>query len=224
VKKKMKVAVMANGEWDVTWGQEALAKTQIDMLICADGGANHAISSGSIPHVLIGDLDSITADNLSICQSEKTEIIQYPREKDQTDLELAVEYAHSYLQSCGQSEDQIMLYGAGGKRLDHLLGNIALMLGYAQRQRTVKMIDKNHQAWIMPPGTQVVHGAKGQELSIIPLSEKATVSSKGLYYELNNLTLFQNAARGMSNVFRNNQATIDVHDGMIMVIVLVDTN
>lgn len=220
----MRVAVIANGEWDTEWGHSELSSKKFDILICADGGSNLAVSAGKIPDVLIGDLDSISSKNLRKCQEHNTIIKEYPKEKDQTDLELAVEYADSYLQANGKPEDEIVLYAAGGKRLDHLLGNIALMLGWAQKKRIVRMVDKSYQAWIMLPGTQIIHGTKGQELSIVALTEKAKVASQGLYYELNDLTLLQSSARGISNVFRNEQAEIKLLEGLIMVIILMESD
>jgi thiamine pyrophosphokinase len=217
----MKVAVIANGNWDPHWGRKELAKEKIDVLICADGGGNHAVSSGRIPDVIVGDLDSISEASLSKCQSNNTKIKKYPVEKDQTDLELALEHAEEYLRAYGKPEDEIILYAAGGKRLDHLLGNIALMLHWAEKDRTIKMLDNNYQAWVMLPGTKTIKGTQGQELSLIPLSAKAQVTSRGLYYELDKLTLSQNSTRGISNVFKEDLAKIQVHEGKILVIITV---
>jgi len=83
----MKVAVIANGEWDRQWGYGELNHSQIDLLIAADGGCNLAIDSGRIPDILIGDLDSVMQDSLVKCQQSNTEIIKYPTKKDETDLE-----------------------------------------------------------------------------------------------------------------------------------------
>lgn len=216
----MRVAVIANGEWDVLWGSSELEAQRMDLIICADGGANHALASGIMPDVLIGDLDSITEENLVKCQSGHTKIKKYPREKDQTDLELAMEYAEEALRSYGQPGDEIILYGAGGKRVDHLLGNIALMLGWAQKARKIMMAAKDFQAWVSLPGTEVITGNLGQELSILALSEQARVTSRGLYYELDNLTLHQNSARGISNVLSQKDVQIEVHEGIILIICL----
>lgn len=214
----MKVAVIANGEWDSQWGYGELNNSQIDLLIAADGGCNLAIASGRIPDILIGDLDSVIQDNLIKCQQSNSEIIKYPAEKDETDLELAVRYAVMHLKNYGDPQDEIPLYGAGGKRLDHLMGNIALMLGTADNNRRIRMIDMNYQAWIMLPGKELIHGVKGQECSIISLTERSRVTSKGLYYELSNLTLLQSCARGISNVFTSAEAEVEVHEGKILVI------
>lgn len=216
----MRVAVIANGEWDDSWGRSELEKWQIDLLIAADGGANHAIKSGIIPDVLVGDLDSITGENLADCQENNTEIKKYPREKNETDLELALDCAEGYLVRNGRPDDEILLFAAAGKRIDHLFGNIALMMGRAQKKRRIRMLDKDFEAWITLPGTETVPGTPGQEMSLIPLSESARVSSQGLYYELNNLTLRRDCARGISNVFRNDQADIEVQEGILLVVKL----
>lgn len=219
----MKVAVIANGEWDISWGRQELELQAFDLIICADGGGNHALASGRIPDVLIGDLDSITPGNLKICQEKGTVIKKYPREKDQTDLELALDYAEAYLIRHGQQEDVIDLYAAGGKRLDHLLGNIALMLGAAEHNRRIRLIDQSSVAWIRREGREKIQGNPGQGLSIIPLSERAVVTSRGLYYLLNRLTLLQNTTRGISNVLTADEAEIEVHEGKVLLIILQES-
>jgi thiamine pyrophosphokinase len=220
----MIVAIVANGEWDLEWGRRELRNRAIDILICADGGGDLALRAGRVPDVLVGDLDSITTESLEICQGNNTKIKKYPKEKDQTDLELALEFAETYLQAYGRQDDEILLYAAGGKRLDHLLGNIALMLGYAQKQRIIKMLDKSFEAYVLLPGTKIITGKKGQELSLVALTEKALVTSQGLYYELNELALFQNSARGISNVLTTERAEITVHRGIILLIILLSAD
>lgn len=213
----MKVAVVANGEWDSEWGKKELAEGDIDVLICADGGGNLAIASGKLPDVLIGDLDSITKENLNKCE-DSAKIKKFPQEKDQTDLELALEYAEIYLQSYGSPKDEIILYGAGGKRADHFLGNIALMIGYAEKGRRIRMKDKSYEAWVVLPGFENINGYTGQEISLLALSEKAVVTSRGLYYPLNKLTLKQNSPQGISNVFTEEEAVLEVHEGKVLVV------
>ena len=216
----MKVIVVANGEWDSEWGRDELSEGRTDVLICADGGADLAISSGRLPDVLVGDLDSIREENLNKCQQGDVKIKRFPSQKDQTDLEVAMEYAQVYLESYGCPEDEILLYAAGGKRLDHLQGNIALMLGYAQKGRRIRMVDKTYDAWIMLSSEEEVRGTKGQEISLISLSEESQVSSQGLYYELDRLTLLQNTTRGISNVFTEEAARLQVHEGKLLVVLI----
>jgi len=209
----MKLAVLANGTWDLEWGKQVLK--EVDYLVCADGGANYAILSGRIPNLLIGDLDSILPENLTLCEKAGCEIERYPCEKDETDLELALIRAEEQARFVGQRD--LWLYGATGKRIDHFLGNVALMLAYAKKGCRIRLVDPEHEMWILQ-GCEEIKGVPGQELSLIALSEKAIVTTEGLSYPLRQGILFQESPRGVSNVFLGEEAVVQVDEGWVMVV------
>ena len=210
---KAKIAVLANGAWDTEWGKQVLQ--EVDFLICADGGANYAALSGFVPNLLIGDLDSILPENLKQCAKAGCVIERYPCEKDETDLELALSRAEEQARLVGQTD--ILLYGATGKRIDHFLGNVALMLAYAKKGYRVRLVDPEHEMWILE-GCEEIRGSFGQELSLISLSEKAVVTTEGLCYPLQRGVLLQESPRGVSNVFLGEGAVVQVHEGWVMVV------
>lgn len=210
---KIKIAVLANGAWDLDWGKQALK--EVDYLICVDGGANYAALSSRMPDLVIGDLDSISPENLNRCDNAGCVIERYPCEKDETDLELALLRAEE--RACLLGEQDIWLYGATGKRIDHFLGNVALMLAYARKGYRIRVIDPEHELWIVQ-GREEIWGSPGQELSLISLSEKAVVTTEGLYYPLQKGVLLQEIPRGMSNVFLGEKAVVEVHEGWVMVV------
>ncbi|HZK85992.1 MAG TPA: thiamine diphosphokinase, partial [Desulfosporosinus sp.] len=199
----MKIAILANGDWDLDWGSRVLQ--EVDYLICADGGANYASLSGRLPDLLIGDLDSVTPEILKQCENAGCSIKQFSCEKDETDLELALIYAE--VQARLVNERDIWLYGATGKRIDHFMGNIALMLAYAQKGYRIRLVDPEHEIWILQ-SRECIKGTIGQELSLIALSEKAVVTTEGLYYPLTQGLLLQDSPRGISNVFVGEEAVI----------------
>jgi len=209
----MKIAVLANGAWDLEWGSQVLK--EVGFLICADGGANHAALSGRLPDQLIGDLDSITPEILNQCKNAGCVIQQFPCEKDETDLELALLCAEK--QAGLVNERDIWLYGATGKRIDHFMGNIALMLAYARKGTRIRLVDPEHESWILQ-GRESIRRSHGQELSLIALSERAVVTTEGLYYPLDQGVLFQDSPRGISNVFLGEEAVIEVHSGWVLVV------
>lgn len=215
----MKAAVLANGDWDADWGSRELA--QLDILICADGGGNSALQAGRIPEVLIGDLDSISSENLEKCRQNGVIIQQFPREKDETDLELALEYAvkQLQLQPPGLNPQIIWLYGAIGGRVDHLLGNMALMLQYYKKGFSIHLKDPLHEIYLLQ-GRETLKGCPGQELSILPVTETARVTTQGLYYPLKGEVLKQDSTRGISNVFSEEEAVVEVDEGIVMLVVL----
>jgi len=210
---KMKIAILANGAWDLEWGKQALK--EVDFLICADGGANSAIRSGRLPNLLIGDLDSILPENLKRCANVECVIERYPCAKDETDLELALFRAEEQARFVGQTD--IWLYGATGKRIDHFLGNLALMLAYARKGYRIRIVDPEHEMWILQ-GREEIKRSLGQELSLIALSEKGIVTTEGLRYPLQKGVLFQESPRGVSNVFLSEEVVIQVHEGWVLVV------
>lgn len=209
----MKIAILANGDWDLDWGSRVLQ--EVDYLICADGGANYASLSGRLPDLLIGDLDSVTPEILKQCENAGCSIKQFSCEKDETDLELALIYAE--VQARLVNERDIWLYGATGKRIDHFMGNIALMLAYAQKGYRIRLVDPEHEIWILQ-SRECIKGTIGQELSLIALSEKAVVTTEGLYYPLTRGVLLQDSPRGISNVFVGEEVVIQVHSGWVLVV------
>ena len=211
----MRIAVLANGAWDIEWGSQILE--EVDYLICADGGANHAFLSGRLPNLLIGDLDSVTPEVLKQCENADCVIKRFPCEKDETDLELALIYAEEQVRLVGERD--IWLYGATGKRIDHFMGNVALMLAYARKGYRIRLVDPEHESWILQ-NRESIQGSLGQEVSLIALSEKAVVSTEGLYYPLQNGVLLQDSPRGISNVFVGDEAVVHVHEGSVLVVLL----
>lgn len=186
-------------------------------MICADGGANYAALSSRMPDLVIGDLDSISPENLSQCAKSGCIIVSYPSEKDETDLELALLRAEEEARRLGERD--IWLYGATGKRLDHFLGNISLMLDYAQKGYRIRVVDPEHEMWIVQ-GREEIGGFSGQELSLISLSEKSVVSTEGLYYPLRKGVLLQSRPRGISNVFLGEKAVVEIHEGWVLLVIV----
>ena len=64
-----------------------------DFLVAVDGGLRHLKRLGLKPDLLIGDLDSVDADELAEIEEVGVEVLRFPPAKDQTDLELALDYA-----------------------------------------------------------------------------------------------------------------------------------
>lgn len=219
----MKVAVLANGEWDAEWGR--LELVQVDFLISADGGGNHALASGRLPEVLIGDLDSITPENLALCHQGNVLIQQFPREKDETDLELALEFAVRHLSSTKPKDSKdlhtVWLYGATGGRIDHLLGNLALLLRFLKRGYRIHLKDPRHEIYLINKGQEALKGHLGKELSLLPITETARVTTQGLYYPLKSGVLYQDSPRGISNVFLGEDAVVQVDEGIVLITLLV---
>ncbi len=91
-----------------------------DLIIAADGGSLHCKTLGIIPNVIIGDFDSIGTKDISPYKEVGVEIVQHPTHKDETDLELALQYAVNH------GVTKVHIIGALGNRWDMTLSNILL--------------------------------------------------------------------------------------------------
>ncbi|MDL1968775.1 MAG: thiamine diphosphokinase [Deltaproteobacteria bacterium] len=185
-----------------------------DLIIAADGGITHCRALGIKLSIVIGDLDSLDPDYLKSLQTSGTEIISYPINKDQTDLELALRKALDL------GSDEIILLGALGARWDMTIANLLLSASPEFSKVTIRLID-GHQEIILlrGKGELTFKGKKGDILSIVPLGQDAYgVTLRGLEYPLKNDVLRFGATRGISNVLIDDAATIYLRKGLLLCI------
>jgi thiamine pyrophosphokinase len=113
-----RIIIFANGDLPNPEKARALIRPD-DFILCADGGTRHALALGLIPNLIIGDMDSTTFD-LRPSTENGTTTPQIPKDKNETDLELAIDHALTL------NPDQILILAALGGRMDQTLANIAL--------------------------------------------------------------------------------------------------
>jgi len=183
-----------------------------DYIICADGGAKHAITLGITPHLVVGDLDSIDSGVYESLQGGITRFEKYPSEKDESDLELALEIA------LNMYPHEIIIWGALGKRIDHLYANLTLLtLPLSQGIRT-KLIDEEHEIFVIDNEIEL-KGEKGDYLSLFPLSTQVKgITTQALKYPLKDETLAIGPTRGLSNEFTAEVVKVTIEDGLLLVI------
>ncbi|MCP3898434.1 MAG: thiamine diphosphokinase [Desulfobacteraceae bacterium] len=211
----MKACIIANGNIK---NNKKFSKiiTQADIIICADGGANHLKNMGILPHVIIGDLDSINFQDKSFFKKNNIKFIKHPVDKDATDTELAADYAIK------EKACDITFIGVSGSRLDHTLANIFLLKKITAKNIKCKIIDDNNEIFIVTDKLTVTRTTPSF-ISIIPLTEKAEgVSTTGLKFPLTNDEIKFGTSIGISNEFLDNKATISVKKGVLIVTKSID--
>ncbi len=207
--KNKRCVILANGDRpDREMAQRYAGRA--DLLIAADGGARHALALGLTPHVLIGDLDSLGAEQQTRLRAAGTEFIVHPPAKDETDLELALLYAVE------QGADPIVVLGALGGRLDQMLANVLLLSLPALDGRDVRIVDDSQSAFVVRDAATLT-GRPGDTVSLIPLGGAARgVTTDGLLYALDDGTLPFGPALGVSNAMTGQRATVCVRDGLLL--------
>ena len=193
---------------------EALAKRiqPEDTLIAADGGARHLMQMGLVPHVLIGDLDSLTEEEVEDLKAKGTKVWRFPEYKDWTDLELALNYALE------REFKSIRLAAASGGRLDQQLANIFLLTRPELEGIDVALDDGTEVVFLIK-NTRTIHGQPGDRVSLIPLDVQVEgVTTKGLQWALKEEPLYRSATRGISNIMGDDTAIISVRVGTLLCI------
>ncbi len=210
----MRILLFANGELNHgKMVERLLASLDSPRVICADGGARHARSLALKPHAIIGDLDSLSADQVAAFKADGVEIIQHPPDKDETDLELALRHCRRL------GASSIHILGALGGRIDQTLANIFLLAQAEIGDMDVAIVDGDQALRLLQPGVHRVDGARGDTISLIPLSAAAAgISTRRLQYPLRNETLRLGPARGISNVMLEESALVEFRAGLLLLV------
>jgi thiamine pyrophosphokinase len=183
-----------------------------DKIICADGGAIWAEALGLDPDVYIGDLDSISPALYKKLQKQNIEFHLYEKDKDETDSELALEYA------VNSGFREILILGVIGSRIDHMLANLTLLTEKAMEGVRIQLIAEKQSIYFVTDSIQL-RGKKGEFVSLIPIkSDVKGVTTRGLKWQLYNDTLAFGKSLGISNELVVKKATIEVAKGILMVI------
>jgi thiamine pyrophosphokinase len=164
---------------------------------------------GYAPDVVIGDFDSLDPEQRAELQRRGARIETHPRDKDQTDGQLAIEHA---LQA---GADALYLVGfLGGPRLDMAIANVLLLACYAVR---MVLLDARNEATLLRDGEVEMWPPEPDEVvSLVALTD-ARVSTDGLRWPLTNEILRAGESRGVSNEPVSNAVQVAVHTGALLV-------
>jgi thiamine pyrophosphokinase len=190
--------------------EAALAVPAGATVVAADRGLAHAWALGLEVTFLVGDLDSVSPDDLARARSQGIPVERHPREKDATDLELALDAA------LAMGAHRVLLVAGDGGRLDHLLSTL-LLLG-AEKYAGVELDAMIGTARVhVVRGARVLGGASGELVTLLALHGPADgVRTKGLVYPLAGETLEPGSSRGVSNVFAAERVEISVERGVLL--------
>ena len=188
-----------------------------DYLVAADGGAHHCLAMGRLPHVVVGDLDSVTPALVEALAGQGVDVERHPTHKNETDLELAIDRA------IRDGATEIVLLGALGGRLDQSLANVLLLV---QREwpAMLQLVDETEVATVLRGGeTLELIAPVGATVSLLPLSAEVTgITYTGLLYPLEDVTLALGSTRGVSNEVVSVPATARIRTGLALIIQTVE--
>ena len=173
---KITTAILAAGD---TPSHEAPLRLlrRAGRLIACDGAWRTALALGRAPDIVVGDGDSLGADDRSELERRG---IPMMLEKEQETNDLCKAFRHAVRMGA----EEIVIIGATGRREDHSIGNVFHLLDFAETCPDVRMVtDFGVFEPVLPPGGEW-RAEKGDAISIFAPFHGTEMVSEGLEWPL----------------------------------------
>ena len=143
-----------------------------DLRICCDSAAEGLTAYGLAPDRIVGDLDSLSP----VCRERWHDRILRIAEQDDNDLTKAFRLALTL------DPSRITILGATGRREDHSLGNVSLLLDYAREAACPVEMLTDYGRFTAIFDTATLPARPGQQISIFAFDNTLKIESAGLKY------------------------------------------
>jgi len=164
-------------------------KFEYEKVIGVDSGVEHLNKFAITPDLIIGDLDSIDKNLLTESAKKNIEIIKYPKNKDQTDFEIALDYAQKL------EFESIDIIGGENGEIDHLLSIFMTISINKCSDKTTWFYGK--QKILFNPKSISIN--LNQIFSLIPLSNIKNLNISGAKWNLQNKNIDFGSTRTLRN-------------------------
>lgn len=200
--------VICNGEMPSQKLIAPFLKTK-PLIVCADGGANKVRPFGITPHMIIGDLDSITQKTRLFFSS--VPIIHNP-DQNNTDLEKALDYLLSI------NITSATVIGATGDRPDHTMSNFSILLKY-HKKLSLRFFDERCTVEVVRKSVRL-RARAGQQISLVPMGKCSDITTAGLKYPLKKESLEPGVREGLSNEATGTHVSVTVQRGNLLLFII----
>ena len=195
-------------------------KTENTCLIAADRGVEFFMGTELEPDVAVGDFDSLSAEGAKYMETLKhTEIRRLKPEKDDSDTQSAANYAIE------QGTERIMILGATGNRIDHLMANFGLLMLGKTKGVQIVLVDKYNYMCLIESGTILKKCEQfGKYVSFFPIEgDVPGLTLKGFKYPLDGHYLkVEDSGLTVSNEIAEAEGEITFDAGSLLMIMSRD--
>jgi thiamine pyrophosphokinase len=207
--KPMTVAIVAGGTLDAS-ALSQIKKARV--IIGVDRGAYWLVVHKVRVDVAIGDFDSVSRKEFQKVEQIAKNVMRFPREKDATDLELAVIHALSL------HPQEIKIFGALGTRFDHTFAGMYALDMISSHNVCGYLVDKTNEIQIVRREMSLAPLTGFPYVSIFPLKERAVVTLQGFRYDVSRKAFVRGSTLGVSNELRKPRGKVIVHSGMVLLV------
>ena len=176
-----------------------------DFIIGIEDGAYEVIKKGSPLHLTIGDFD--TTIHFDEIISKALEVLKYPKEKDEIDLELALKYIETNYPKC-----EVYIYNATLGRMDHELITIKLLIKY--HNLNIHLMNENEEIIYLTKNYQI--SELNKRFSLVPLDD-VELEIIGAKYPLSKTTLSLSDCYTSSNITKD-ITYINIYSGGVILV------
>ena len=210
----MKYLIVCGGEIDGDFAERLIMSSGFEVIIAADRGMDFLYEHKITPDIIVGDFDSVKNEALSYFKEKgMSDIHVLNPEKDDTDSECALQIALDH------GADHIIIIGATGTRIDHVLGNISLLGKAMSEGKRAELLDTHNRIRMIDNELEIEKNKQsGKYVSIIPVCKNNKITLEGFKYPLKDYTFEGFNTLGISNEIVDDIAKITVNEGQYIVI------
>lgn len=211
----MKIYLVAGGPLSLVPDFQLFDDSEV-VWVGIDRGVFYLLNAGIKPAMAFGDFDSVTLEELAEIEKEVSDLKKFIPEKDETDMELALNWAIE------QQPESILIFGATGGRLDHLMANIQLLLKPLQQGINIptEIIDTKNILYVKKPGTYTVNKLDDfKYISFLPATPSVSgMTLENFKYPLKDCHIPMGSTLCISNELIRGHGTFSFSEGILIVV------
>lgn len=196
-----------------TFNPNLLHNFKVDVTIGVDYGAFVLVDTNNHIDYAIGDFDSINEKQLLKIKMSCPNVYQYKSEKDETDTELAINFALQL------NALEINLFGVTGKRIDHFLGVMNLFKKFTHNSCQLNIIDDYNKIYLIKPGTTNIKKSYYKYISFFAYDQfVSNLTLINFKYELLNYNLQNIDSLTISNEIKEDYGIVKFDEGILLIV------
>lgn len=209
---KENIIIVTGGNISLEFLDKEIRENKDSYIIGVDRGLDSLHSLQIHPNLVVGDFDSVDNGIRAIYAGSPGAIVLNPK-KDYTDTHVAV------LEALKRKPSRIRILGATGTRLDHVMGNLALLKLCLLQGVEAVIVDEHNRVRMIDRQFRIKKNLQyGKYISCIPFSDRVEgLTISGFQYNLEKATIIKEETIGISNELREEEGFIMLEKGYLLV-------
>lgn len=209
---KENIIIVTGGNISLEFLDKEIRENKDSYIIGVDRGLDSLHSLQIHPNLVVGDFDSVDNGIRAIYAGSPGAIVLNPK-KDYTDTHVAV------LEALKRKPARIRILGATGTRLDHVMGNLALLKLCLLQGVEAVIVDEHNRVRMIDRQFRIRKNLQyGKYISCIPFSDRVEgLTISGFQYNLEKATIIKEDTIGISNELREEEGFITLEKGYLLV-------